>query len=477
MMIAQYVGPLIISFVIVLFILLMQFVWLYVDDLMGKGLEWTVIVELMFYATASFVPLALPLAILVSSIMTMGGLGENSELVPLRSAGMHLSKIIWPLFMLVAILSVGSFFFSNNVMPVANLKFKSLLWDVRQKKPALNLQPGVFYNGISGFRIRIEDKDKDTGELTDVLIYDHRDKERGNQTVIRAKSGFMKSSTDGNHLVLELNNVRFYDERPPETGGEALLPMLKGESLKESISIDLSGLSMARTDEDLFSEHYEMLRLSQLDHAEDSLRKQLEHRIEAHHGHLMNGLKITRDTSVVADFGQNTSWGQYMNHASAKLRFDTYNLAMNLARNNKNFLDRSNQERKDRLKHISKFEIEWHRKLMLAAACLIFFFIGAPLGSIIRKGGLGTPTVFAIIFFLIFHITSFSTERLVISGKLNAFPGMWVSTMILLPIGFFLTYKAATDSPLFDRDAYARNWDKLKRRLGISRDEDLAIVP
>lgn len=475
MMLGQYIGPLVISFVIVLFILLMQFVWLYVDDLMGKGLDALVILELMFYAAASFVPLALPLAILVSSIMTMGGLGENSELIPLRSSGMHLSRILWPLFMLVAILSVGSFFFSNNVMPVANLKFKSLLWDVRQKKPALNLQPGVFYEGISGFRIRIEDKDDDTGQLEDVLIYDHRGKDRGNGTVIRAESGFMRISSDGARMVLELTQARIYDERPPETGASDF-PMLRGTSDKEIISIDLSGLSMARTDEDLFSEHYEMLSMSALVAAEDSMRRQLEKRTASQEKNLRGTFKVTRDTSVMVVGGTYTTMEDYMRKASPHLRFSTYDLALQLAKNNKNFIDRSLHEREERRTRISKFGIEWHRKIMLATACLVFFFIGAPLGSIIRKGGLGAPTVFAIIFFLIFHITSFSMERLVISGKLEPFPGMWISTLVLLPIGLYLTYQAATDSPLFDRDAYARNWDKLKQRFLTKGNEGPSIV-
>ena len=207
MIIRAFIGPLLITFLIVLFILVMQFLWKYVDDLMGKGLEWYVLLELMTYATASFVPLALPLAILLSSIMTMGGLGENSELVPMRSAGLGLFKIMSPLVIFIGLLSLGSFYFSNNLLPIANLKFQSLLWDVTRKKPALNLRPGIFYNGIDGFSIRVQDKDKETGTLYDVLIYDHRAAFQGNRTVVRAKTGTMSRSPDDHYLFLSLHDI------------------------------------------------------------------------------------------------------------------------------------------------------------------------------------------------------------------------------------------------------------------------------
>ncbi|MEO8588522.1 MAG: LptF/LptG family permease, partial [Flavobacteriales bacterium] len=206
MIIGAFTGPLVITFAIVLFILVMQFLWKYVDDLMGKGLDWGTLTELLVYATASFVPLALPLAVLLSGIMTMGGLGENSELVPMRSAGLGLFRILYPMFFFTVLLAIGSFYFSNNLLPVANLKFKSLLWDVTEKKPALNLRAGVFYNGIDGFSIRVMEKNSQTGELGDVLIYDHRAAFQGNRTVIRAKSGSMRRSTNGQFLVLTLRD-------------------------------------------------------------------------------------------------------------------------------------------------------------------------------------------------------------------------------------------------------------------------------
>ena len=461
MIIGAFAGPLFITFLIVLFILVMQFLWKYVDDLMGKGLEWYVLLELMTYATASFVPLALPLAILLSSIMTMGGLGENTELVPMRSAGLGLLRILTPLIFAVFVLALGSFYFSNNVLPIANLRFHSLLWDVTRKKPTLNLMPGIFYNGIDGFSIRAMDKDQEGGLLHDVLIYDHRAAFQGNRTVVRAKTGTMQRSTDGRYLVLTLKDGHFYDEHSP-AGPRGKYPMMRGTFAEDEIRLDLSSLGLDRTDQDLFKDHYKMLTLGQLSVAEDSLHKQMDERVEEQEGHLANSLLVTRGQKIPGTFNTGSTTRQFETALNTDLRRNYYDVAMNMVRNNINFIDRSIEERKGRQEQLSRFQVEWHRKPMLALACLLFFFIGAPLGAIIRKGGMGLPVVFAIVFFLIFHIISFSTEKLVIAGTLHAWPGMWIGSMVLLPIGVLLTWKASTDSPLFDADAYYRGWERFR---------------
>ncbi len=464
MIIGAFTGPLLITFLIVLFILVMQFLWKYVDDLMGKGLEWYVLVELMVYATASFVPLALPLAVLLSSIMTMGGLGENSELVPMRSAGLGLVRILMPLVFFVFLISIGSFYFSNNLLPIANLRFHSLLWDVTQKKPTLNLRPGIFYDGIEGFRIRVEDKDPETGELSDVLIYDHRAAFQGNRTVVRAESGTMGRSTDGHYLILTLRNGHFYDEHSPAREG-GRHPMMRGTFAQDIIRFDLSGLSLKRTDEDLFRDHYKMLTVGQLRFSVDSLNKKLEERAGDQEKHLLNSLFILRQGGDGAVSQAILPMAEFDARLQGEARANLYDVAMNMVRNNINFIDRSLEERRGRREHLVRFKIEWHRKYMLAFTCMVFFFIGAPLGAIIRKGGMGLPTVFAIIFFLVFHIISFSMERLSVAGGIEPWPGMWISTLILVPIGILLTWKAATDSPLFDADVYYRGWERLRSRF------------
>jgi lipopolysaccharide export system permease protein len=463
MIIKAYLGPLMVTFVIVLFILVMQFLWKYVDDLMGKGLEWYVLVELLTYATASFVPLALPLAILLSSIMTMGSLGENSELVPMRSAGLGLGRILSPLFLTSSALAIGSFFFSNDLLPVANLKFRSLLWDVTEKKPTLNLKPGIFYNGIDGFSIRVQDKDPDTGMLTDVLIYDHRAAFQGNRTVIRAQSGTMRRSTDGHFLVLTLKDGHFYDEHSPAAGDKGIYPMMRGSFVEDEVRFDLSGLGLRRTDEDLFKDHYKMMTMGQLQVSEDSLLKRMDARREEQVKHLSNGLQFFRPTTPsTLPPPPARSWNAMQASLTPEMRNGLYDVAMNMVRNDLSQIDRGLEELQGRQEQVSRHRIEWHRKPMLAITCIIFFLIGAPLGAIIRKGGMGLPVVFAIVFFLIFHIVSFSMEKLVIAGGIEAWPGMWVASLVLLPVGLFLTWKAATDSPLLDADAYYRGWERLR---------------
>ncbi len=466
MIVASFVGPLVVTFAIVVFMFVMQFLWKYVDDLMGKGLEWYVVLELLTYAAASFVPPALPTAIMLAAIMTMGGLGENSELIPMRSAGLGLPRIMFPLVVFAIAISAGSFYFSNDLLPIANLKFKSLLWDLTEKKPALNIKPGVFYNGIDGFSIRVMEKDADTGRLTDVLIYDHRTPFKGNSTVIRAKSGTMRRSTDGRYLVLTLEDGHFYDEQGAGDR-KAQQPLMRGTFARDEITMDLSGLGLRRTDEDLFKENYKMLTMAQLQAGEDSLIRRYDERVQEQVAHLRNGLVLLRrDAPMKRDTtGNHASMSSFLNGLPTDGRNHVHELAMNMARNNASFMERAQEEMNGRNSQLAKYRIEWHRKPMLAVACLVFFFIGAPLGAIIRKGGMGLPVVVAILFFLLFHILSFSTEKLVIAGGMAPWPGMWISTLVLVPIGLWLTWKAAVDSPLFDRDAYYRGWERFRSLL------------
>ena len=471
MIIGVYWGPLLITFIIVLFLFSMQWLWKWVDDLMGKGLPWYVLAKLIAFATSAFVPAVLPLAVLLSSIMTMGGLGERSELTPMRSAGLGLFKILAPLMLFVLGIASFSFYFSNNVLPVANLKFQSLLWDVTRTKPAMNLQPGVFFGGLDGFSIRVGGKDDRTGELSDVLIYDHRKPFQANKTVLRARKGTMGRSLDGQYLVLVLEHGRIYDDRSDNPGRVAGAPLLRGKFKREEIRMDLSGMGMKRTDEELFKDHYKMLTLGQLQYAEDSLQQRRDTRMAELAQHLRNGLQVMRDTGAgpaaqVPGRGLRTAgMGLPSGEAGAGTSPPVFQLASEMARNTINELDRLEEERKDRTSQITKFQVEWHRKLMLAFACVVFFFIGAPLGAIVRKGGMGVPAVIAIVFFLVFHILSYSTEQMVKAGSIPAWPGMWISTLVLLPIGIFLTWKAATDSPLFDRDAYERMWNRFRSLL------------
>ncbi len=414
-----------------------------------------VIAELMVYASANLVSLALPLAVLLSSIMTFGSLAEHYELVAMKSSGLSLLRIMFPLIVFILLLSGGAFYFNNNLSPRANLKFKSLLWDVTHTKPSLELTEGVFYNGIDGYSIRVSEKDEDTQVLNDLLIYRHDDKSPGNKTVIRAKLGVMGKSADGRYLTIKLKDGVSYDElgKPREYD----YPHIKSRFDEDLILMDLSGFDMQRTDEDLWKNHMKMLSMGQLQVAIDSLEEQRTKRKTDYVNYIDQYVSYS-DTLAPAEVDSIVAFEEL----SILEKRRVINVAINVTRNSKNYMNRTNNEMENREEYIDKHRIEWHRKLTLSFACIILFFIGAPLGAIIKKGGLGLPVIFSVIFFLVFHITSISGEKMVESGVLSPFAGMWLSSMVLLPIAIFLTYKAALDAALFDRDTYIRVLNKVK---------------
>jgi lipopolysaccharide export system permease protein len=447
------------TFFIVMFILLMQFVWTYIDDFVGKGLEWYVIAELLIYASANLVTLALPLAVLLSSIMTFGGLAEHYELVAMKSSGLSLIRIMLPLIVFTGLLSLGAFYFSNTISPHATLKFKSLLWDVRKKKPTLDLREDVFYNGLEGYSIRVNEKEEETGILKDLIIYRHDQSEPGNRHVIRAKEGRMLKSENGRYLTLELKDGVSYDEAGNRRR-EDDMPHISSEFEKDLILLDLSAFDLQRTDEDLWKNHMKMLSLEQLEVAIDSLEKQKNSRQEDFLNYMDRSVSISDSMDVEAR-PEEIGAASFDSLEVLEQR-RVVNVAINMTRNAKNYMNRTKEEMKGRVEYIDKHKIEWHRKLTLSIACLLLFFIGAPLGAIIKKGGLGLPVIFSVIFFLIWHISSISGEKMVESGVLTAAQGMWMSSLILLPIALFLTYKAAKDAALFDRDTYSKFMDRLK---------------
>lgn len=436
----------------------MQFLWQYFEDMVGKGLEGWVLVQLLLYASASLVSMALPLAILLSSIMTFGNLGENYELVALKSSGISLQRIMRPLAILALFLSLIAFYFSNNILPVANLKFKSLLYDVMHQKPALDFKPGIFYGGIEGYVIRVKEKDLEDQTLKKVLIYDHHEL-NGNRKVIAADEGKMYLSPDERYLIFKLYNGYQYDEQKGKNR-----PLLRSEFDEHTINFDLSGFQFKRTDEDLFKDHYEMLSLGQLTESIDSLDlKRTERKVDFVNSMnqrmtVFNDSLNRLDTTTAA--ANAVTFMDSLPHAT---RLSLFATSVNLARSSKTFATAMAQELEARKKRIARHEIEWHRKFSLSIACILLFFIGAPMGAIIRKGGLGMPVVVSILFFLVYHIISISGEKLVKQLELEAWQGMWISSIVLIPIGAILTYKATTDSMLLDSTFYTRLTDKLAR--------------
>jgi lipopolysaccharide export system permease protein len=446
LLLRSFLAPFAVTFPVALFILDMQFLWVYADDLIGKGLAPWVIAELMIYASARLVNLALPLAILVASIMAFGSLAERNELTALKSAGLSVFRIFRPLILTMTLVSVGAFWFSNAAWPVANLKFRALLFSVTQKKPTLNLNPGEFYNGIEGFAIRVDAK-QENGTLDDILIHDHREGETGVSRIIRAESGQMDQV--GNRLVLQLFNGVSYEEdlEQSKRRKERLHPHIAATFERQTFEIDLASLDFSQVDEGLFKRAHEMMTVQQLELAMDSLESLVQSRLSEIQLYGARQTMILRDTLSVSEItpAAGAIWGQ-LSPTQQRMAFDG---ARSLARNTRQGIANGVEDAKSRRTAKDRHAIEWHRKFFLALSCLLLFFIGAPLGAIIRKGGLGMPTVLAIAIFLAYYILSILGEQMVKAGQVSPALGMWMSSLILLPFAVFLTRQAMRDAQAF----------------------------
>jgi len=462
----SYIGPLIATFFIAVFVLLMQFLWKYVDDLVGKGLEWYVITEILFYASATFVPMALPLSVLLSSLMTFGNLGERYELVALKAAGISLRRVMYPLVIIIVILSISAFLFSNYVMPVANLKFRSILYDVKEQKLAFNIKEKIYYNGIDGYVIRVEKKEADGRTLHGVKIYDHTEK-KGNTNVTVADSGYMELSPDQRNLYLTLYNGYNYEEEI-DRRDRAKKPLKRTYFRRQMVKFDLSGFDLQRTDEELFRDNYHMLNLQQLSKAQDSIekkidktRKEYSKKIEQRsifHYRRMD----TYRSDTIAD--KDSLPQDILANAGPDEKSSIVSLALSSARRGQSQLEFNEKHMSRQKRNLRKHEVELHRKFTLSFACIVLFFIGAPMGAIIRRGGLGLPLVVSVLFFVAYHIISITGEKYAEAGTIPVYQGMWISSAILLPLGILLMIKATTDAPILDADVWRKVFKRLLRK-------------
>ncbi len=468
----SYLGPFVFTFFISIFILLMQFLWKYIDDLVGKGLEWYIIAKLMFYVAETLVPMALPLAILLSSLMTFGNLGENYELGAMKSSGLSLQKIMLPLTIFTLCISLIAFYFSNNVLPDVNLKMYQLLYDVRESKPAFKVREGVFYNGLDGYSMRIGKKEEDGKTIKQILIYDHTDF-HGNNKVLYADSGKMEMSTDKKYLILTLFKGNNYEEMLGTKENRLSHPLVRNTFNQQTIHFDMEGFKLTQTDEDLFKNNYQMFNITQLQEAIDSMyvkedKKKTEfyNQISKNYYARVNSFKTNEDTlsKDATDTAAAVAGKDFISRYSPTEQYTILETASNIARSAKAYSESISGDIENNRASITRHMIEWHKKFTLSFACLVLFFIGAPLGAIIRKGGMGMPVVISVIFFIFFHVISITGEKSAKEGVIPPYAGMWLASAVLLPIGIFLTYKASTDSALFDVDAYIRPLKKLFRR-------------
>ncbi|MDB5135105.1 MAG: YjgP/YjgQ family permease [Mucilaginibacter sp.] len=461
----SFVRPFIITLFIVNFVLLMLFLFKYIDDLIGKGFEWYTILQLMVYNSATNISMALPLSILLSSIMTYGSLGENYELVAIKSAGVSLRRAMYPMIIVVTILSIAAFIFSDNMLPVANKKYYSLLYDVRQQKSANLLPEGVFSSSFPNYSIRVNRKDPDGQTLHDVMIYTKNEAEN-NTNVLIAKEGRMYRTPDNQFLVLKLKDGIKYDETNGEKNLEPRQRFTRFRFKETEQKFDLSFMKMKRTDENLFRSAVQMMDLKQLKYFGDSTQRQTDSSLIINYKLISAYVKYfsvpKKQVSAIkyVPFKKNNAFGGLtvsqqliaLNNASSEVRS-----VQDIVKNRADMY-------KEESKSVRRYAIEYQKKFTLSAACLALFLIGAPLGAIIRKGGLGMPVVVSVIFFLLYYIIWTIGEKSAKDGSLSPIIGTWISIIILTPIGIFLTYKAANDSVLFDMEAYKRFFNKLIRR-------------
>nr|WP_320118500.1 LptF/LptG family permease [uncultured Marinifilum sp.] len=463
----SFLGPLAFTFFVCMFVLLMQFLWRYIDELVGKGLEWTVIGEFLFYVSATLVPMALPLAILLASIMTFGNMGENYELTAMKAAGISLQRIMKPLIILVVCISISAFFFANYVMPIASLKTTSLLLDIKNQKPELILKEGIFTNDLPNFSIKVGPINKETGMMYDLLIYDHRNR-RGNTNVTIADSGTMVTSENNQNMTLTLYSGNMYEEVKVKSRNKKH-PSRRIKFGVYETNVPLRSNKLKRGDEDRYNKNYRMLNLRQLNQSEDSLSKVLNKSKNL----FIKGLiaknyfkkevkKLRKDSVKVKDLLKKTKDIDSLFHAiPLDKQLTSVSNALTFARKTRENASRKEGEFMAKEKYLKRFTNEWHRKFTLPFACLVFFFIGAPLGAIIRKGGLGMPVIVSVLFFIFYYIISMTGERAAKQLVLNPILGMWISSLIILPLGIILTYKATTDSAFFNIENYIDFFKKI----------------
>lgn len=446
LLLRAFLAPFVVTLPVALFILDMQFLWVYADDLIGKGVPPLIIGELMWYASARLVNLALPLAILVAAIIALGNLAERNELTALKSSGMSLGQIFRPYALLMVLISVAALQFSNVAWPAANLKFRALLFSVSRKKPTMNLQPGIFYTGIDGVAIRVDAKD-DEGGLTDILIHDYREASYGSSRVIRAKRGSMHQ--DRNLLVLTLEDGASYEEHSEQNARrkERLHPHVSGTFERQVLQIDMTSLDFSQVDEALFQRVHEMMSLRELSAAMDSLDGEAQARYADVAALGMRMATPLRDSLAGSEAQPLLGWRERLEPLQLRL---AYEAARDQCRNGRLGVENSLLDARNRLKLKDRHAIEWHRKWFLSVSCILLFFVGAPLGAVIRKGGMGLPAVWGIGIFLAYYILSIVGEQMVKSGNLPPAAGMWLSTAVLLPISAWLMYAAHRDSRLSD---------------------------
>ncbi|HKM94129.1 MAG TPA: LptF/LptG family permease [Prolixibacteraceae bacterium] len=465
--IKSFIGPFVLTFFICVFILLMQFLWKYLDDMVGKGLGNDVIIELMSYASLSLVPLALPLAVLLASIMTFGNLGERFELLAIKASGVSLLKIMRPLIFFNIITVLVAFFMADQVIPISNSKFAALLWSVKEQRPEMIIKEGVFSNDMDGYSIKVSSRDPETKALLNLMIYDHTD-QKGNVNVTLADSGYLNISDDKQFMILKLYNGESYtDEKAGDRKAKDSNPFRREKFKEQEVVIGVKNYNLKRMDEKYFKDIYKMLSSNQLSSVIDSLKlkyveKELLLAFGLRYNELLDKQMINYyypdSINVDSLLALNTCFqlDTLFQSLTKTTRASLLNTTQQIAQQNQRTILQYEPEISNRFVQINKHVVELQKKYSLSLACLMFFFIGAPLGAIIRKGGFGMPVVISILLFITYYLISVIGEKVSREGVWKIDMVLWVPTIFFFIIGIILTHQAVTDSLLLNSETYNR---------------------
>lgn len=438
----QFLFPFLGTFFVAWFVLIMQFLWKYIDDMIGKGIETSAIIKLFSYASASLIPMSLPLAMLLSSIMVMGRFGENSEITAAKASGISILRYFRGAILFSVLVSVFAFFYSNKIYTKTQAVYRSMLSDVRQLKPAMIIKPKTFYNGISGVSIRVESKNDSTGEMQNLKIYNHSGN-KGNLQLIIAKRGIMNQSEDGNILIMKLDSGEIYQEYASNSFDNPKFPFYKTYFNRYEKRFDLSQFKLKTEETASMDEVRLTYTISKLNHVIDSMKQDIKQdklELDSSFGKDYMVYATSEKTKQKIDINQEVKKLSKADFLKIKL------ILVNKIRNRKNAIFMYNNDYIYKKNNLSLFNMEWHRKFTLAISCLVLFFVGAPLGAIIKKGGIGLPMFLSVILFILFYVTSLIGDKLAMNYVVPAWAGMWASTLVFLPFGFFLTYKVTNDS-------------------------------
>ncbi|MCS6904157.1 MAG: LptF/LptG family permease [Bacteroidia bacterium] len=451
-MLKSFIGPWFISFIVTLFILVIQFLSKYKGDIFGKGLGAIVILKLFFYASIQLAVLALPISVMISSLSLLGKMGENYELAAIKAAGISLFRILTPLFFITTLLSLASFALTTTFIPQANLKLYSLLWDAQQSKPALALRAKYFNSNIDKFTIYFSEKKADS-ILKNIIIWNHV-QNRGNIEVLAADSATMNIDLQRQTMCLRLYQGQRYLERAVEPGQKQVYPLARATFDTLRLQLDLSDFGLKRSDEKWFISHHYMQNLKMLSHSIDSLQKLPQTTLSNLQDFMNNYLNLPYYLKASPNIKHINSTAQAFDSLPSPTLRPIHLATLNNLRTIKDYLIFIQTSLQEQTTNLRKYQIEYHLKFTLPLACILLLFIGAPLGAIIRKGGLGVPTIVSILFFVIFYALMSQGRKLAREGVIEPWLGVWMPIFIMLPMALYVTYQSATDSRLLDLDSW-----------------------